>query len=55
MDVTKIISELRLEREDIERAILSLERFDRPSTGTTEMAAQSAAGIQMVREPDGSS
>ena len=53
MDVTKIISELRLEREDIERAILSLERFDRPSAGTAEVAAQSAPGIRMVREPDG--
>ena len=40
MDVTGILSELRFEREDIERAILSLERFDWHSTGTTEAAAQ---------------
>jgi hypothetical protein len=53
MDVTKIISELRLEREDIERAILSLERVDRPSAGTIEAAAQSGTEIRMVREPDG--
>lgn len=34
MDVTGIISELRTEREEIEQAILSLERFDRLRTGT---------------------
>jgi hypothetical protein len=45
MDVTRIISELRLEREHIERTILSLERFDRLSTGTAEVAAQSETYI----------
>ena len=52
MDVTKILLELRSEREQIEWAILSLERFDQPSTGTTEAAAQSVTEIRKVREPD---
>jgi hypothetical protein len=55
MDVTGILSELRSEREDIERAILSLERFDRHGTGTTEAAAQSVTEIRRVREPDDTS
>jgi len=38
--VTRIISELSSELEGIERAILSLERCDRHSAGTTEAAAQ---------------
>ena len=42
MDVTKIILGLRSELEDIEGAILALERCDRHSTGTTEAAAQLA-------------
>ena len=49
MDVTQIISELRSEREDIERKILSLERIDRLSTGTTEGAVRSVAEIRRVK------
>jgi hypothetical protein len=45
MDVTRLISELRLEREHIERTILSLERFDRLSAETSEVAAQSVTHI----------
>ena len=40
MDVTRMISELRSEREHIEQTILSLERFDRLSTEAAEAAAQ---------------
>ena len=50
MDLTRIIGELRLEREEIERAIFSLERFDRP--GTTVAAVQSATAIRVVKEPN---
>ena len=45
MDVTRLISELRLEREHIERSILSLERFDRLNTETAEVGAQSVTYI----------
>ena len=45
MDVTRLISELRLEREHIERTILSLERFDGLSTETAEVVAQSVTCI----------
>jgi hypothetical protein len=45
MDVTRIISELRLEREHIERSILSLERFNRLGTETAEVGAQSVTYI----------
>jgi hypothetical protein len=41
MDVKRTISELRSERRQIEQVILSLERFIRFSSGTTEAAAQS--------------
>ena len=52
MDVTRIISELRSEQEDIDRAILALERFDRVSIGTTERAVQSTTEIRAVKEPE---
>jgi hypothetical protein len=52
MDVTRIIAELRSEREDIERAILSLERLDRLSTATREGAVQSMTEISRDKEPD---
>jgi hypothetical protein len=51
MDVTTILSELRSEREDIEQAILSLERHIRSSARTTKAAAQSVTEIRRVREP----
>ncbi len=40
MDVTRIISQLRSEREQIEQAIRSLEEFDRLSTRPTEAKEQ---------------
>ena len=52
MDVTRVLSDLRSEREDIEHAILSLERLDRPSAQPTDAAAQSAAGISVVKAPN---
>jgi DNA-binding response OmpR family regulator len=52
MDVTRVLSDLRSEREDIEHAILSLERLDRPSAQTTDAAAQSATGIRVVKAPN---
>jgi CheY-like chemotaxis protein len=53
VDLRRIISELRSERQEIERAVLSLERFDPPDTGTTEAAAQSATAITEVKRSDG--
>ena len=50
--MARILSELRLEREDIEQAILFLERSYRPSSGTTKAAAQSVAEIRRPKEPD---
>jgi DNA-binding response OmpR family regulator len=52
VDVTGVIAELRSEREEIERAILGLERSDRPSAKTTDAAAQSATGIRVLKELD---
>ena len=45
MGVTRFMSELRLDREPIERTILSLERFDRLSIEAAEVAAQSVTSI----------
>jgi hypothetical protein len=45
MDVTRFMSELRLDREHIERTILSLERFDRLGIEAAEVAAQSVTPI----------
>jgi hypothetical protein len=61
MDVTltRYISELRSERERIERTILFLERFDRLSIESAEIAAQSVTHINchspaaMRRHPRG--
>jgi hypothetical protein len=59
MDVTRVIAGLRLEREHIERIILSLERFDRLSIEAAEVAAQSVTYINshsraaMRRHPRG--
>jgi hypothetical protein len=52
MDVTRIISELRSEQEEIEQEILSLERGDGPGSGTTEAAARSVTEIRTGGEPD---
>lgn len=52
MDVIRILSDLRSEREKIEEGILCLERSDRPSTGTTERAPRSVTEIRRIREPD---
>ena len=41
MGVTRFMSELRLDREPIERTIPSLDRFDRLSIEAAEVAAQS--------------
>jgi hypothetical protein len=54
MDVTSILSELRSELEDIDRAILRLTPFDRVNTGTTKGAAQNATQIETNRPDDGS-
>jgi hypothetical protein len=53
MDVTRIIAELRSERQEIERAILSLERFDRRSNGATKETPRYVTDIRRVMEPDG--
>jgi len=53
MDVTRVLSELRMEREEIEQAILSLERSDRRGAGATGAAAHSVTEIRRVREPGG--
>ena len=58
MDVKQILSELRWEREDIEKAILCLERSDRPGTGTAETAsaaAQPVIEIGSIKKPDDAS
>jgi len=52
MDVTKILAELRSERDDIEQAILALERFDPHSAGAAKGAGQSVSEIRGFREPD---
>jgi DNA-binding response OmpR family regulator len=52
MHLTGVLADLRSEREDIEHAILSLERLDRPSAQTTDAAAQSATGIRVVKAPN---
>jgi hypothetical protein len=38
MDVTRLISDLRSERDDIERAILALERIDQLSNNRVPLA-----------------
>ena len=53
VDVIRVISELRSERAEIDRAVLSLEQQDRPRTGTTEAASQSATAITVVKSTDG--
>jgi hypothetical protein len=55
MDVLRIISELRLQRDHIQQAILSLERLDRPRTGVTETAAESRTELRTVRGADAGS
>jgi len=52
VDVTGVIAELRSEREEIERAILGLERSDRPSAKTTDAVAESSTGIRVLKELD---
>jgi CheY-like chemotaxis protein len=47
MDVTRFISELRSERDRIERTILSFEQFDRLSIEAAEVAAQSVIPHQL--------
>ena len=53
MDVTKILSELRKEREYIEQAILALEQVGRRPARTAGAGAQAATGIRRVGETDG--
>jgi hypothetical protein len=53
MDVHRFILELRAEREDIEHAILSLEKGDQLRNGTTSVAKQSVTDIRRVKEPGG--
>ena len=45
MDVTRFMSGLRLDREPIERTILSSERLDRLSIEAAEVEAQSVTHI----------
>ena len=52
MDVRGIIAELRSERQQIERAILSLKRFDRRDVGATRATAQSVTEIGSIIETD---
>jgi hypothetical protein len=49
MDMARVISDRRSEFEHIQRAILSQERFGRPSIGTAEAAAQSRTELRTVR------
>jgi hypothetical protein len=42
MDVKKILAELRLEREQLEQAILTLERIGRERTGPEDTGAEPA-------------
>ena len=51
MDVTRIISRLRSEREEIEQAILFLERFDRPVPGHQKQW-QSVVEFRSVKKPE---
>jgi hypothetical protein len=48
MDVAKMILELRSEREHIQLAILSLERFGRATIGMAETAAQSRTELRIA-------
>jgi hypothetical protein len=50
VDVAGILSELRLEWEHFEEAILALEQVDRLNTGTA--GAQSVTETRIVREPE---
>jgi hypothetical protein len=52
MEVTRIISELRSEQEEIEQEIRFLEQSDRPGTRKREAAAHSVTEIRKGREPD---
>ena len=53
MDLERIISELRSERDDIELAILYLERrFDQPRNATSEPATLAGTEIRRIKSPD---
>ena len=49
MNLAGIISELHSELDHLQQAILSLERFDRPSTGMAEPAAECGTETRAVR------
>lgn len=51
MDITRLLSDLRSEPQDIEQAILSLERLGRRSSVPAKLAFQSEAEVRIV-EPD---
>ncbi len=55
VDMTRVIAELRSEREEIERAILTLERPDRPLAEVMEANELSATELRIVRKPDAAS
>jgi DNA-binding response OmpR family regulator len=52
MNVAGIVAELRLERDEIERSILKLERFDQPGTREKGAGPQSATATKVVKRPD---
>jgi len=52
MDHTRIISDLRSDRNHIEQSILSAERSDRLSTGIGKAAANSATEIRRIGKPE---
>ena len=50
MDLTRIMLMLRSEFQDVQKRILSVERFDRRCTGTETKQAQSATEARMIRK-----
>jgi hypothetical protein len=55
MDVTPILAELRWERRQIERAILSLEGFHRRGARATKSEPEALTATKRAKEPgDGS-
>jgi hypothetical protein len=53
MDVSSILSKLRSEREDIEQAILFLERSDQLNTRAQQETEHSVIEIRRVRNEGG--
>ena len=52
MDVPKILSELRAEREEIEQEIHLLEGHSRPSTTTETAKPETVIEIRRIPKPD---